>query len=130
MSSALTQATTRFGRINLTRPVYAVLEGHVDLIVGNAHHIKNVPGRKTDVKDTKWVARLVPHGLAAKSFVPPPAIRDLVRHRRTVYATTRGVGMSKARHACCATASCAAASPPSSCHRGRSTGICATSSPG
>jgi transposase len=69
------------------KPVYAVLEGHFDLTVGNAHHIKNVPGRKTDVKDAEWIAQLLRHGLVAKSFVPPPAIRDLrelVRHRRTL----------------------------------------------
>ncbi len=41
------------------RPVYAVLEGHFDLIVGNARHIRNVPGRKTDVKDAEWIADLV-----------------------------------------------------------------------
>ena len=58
------------------KPVYAVLEGHFELIVGNAHHIKNVPGRKTDVKDAEWIAQLVRHGLITKSFVPPPAIRD------------------------------------------------------
>src|SRR4051794_38347755 len=72
------------------KPVYAVLEGHFDLNVGNAHHIKNVPGRKTDVKDAEWIAQLVRHGLVAKSFVPPPAIRDLrelVRHRRTLIET-------------------------------------------
>ena len=45
------------------RPVYAVLEGHVELIVGNARHIRNVPGRKTDVKDAEWIADLVRHGL-------------------------------------------------------------------
>src|SRR3712207_2548550 len=69
------------------RPVYAALEGHFELIVGNAHHIKNVPGRKTDVKDAEWIAQLVRHGLVARSFVPPPAIRDLrelVRCRRTL----------------------------------------------
>jgi transposase len=67
-----------------------VLEGHFDLTVGNAHHIKNVPGRKTDVKDAEWIAQLVRHGLVARSFVPPPAIRDLrelVRHRRTLIET-------------------------------------------
>ena len=72
------------------KPVYAVLEGHFDLIVGNAHHIKNVPGRKADVKDAEWTAQLVRHGLIAKSFVPPPAIRDLrelVRCRRTLIET-------------------------------------------
>jgi hypothetical protein len=41
------------------RPVYAVLEGHFELIVGNARHIRNVPGRKTDVKDAEWIAELV-----------------------------------------------------------------------
>src|SRR5215216_193869 len=67
------------------RPVYAVLEGHVELIVGNARHIGNVPGRKTDVKDAEWIADLVRHGLIAKSFVPPPPLRelrDLLRYRR------------------------------------------------
>jgi transposase len=53
------------------RPVYAVLDGRFDLIVGNARHIRNVPGRKTDVKDSEWIADLVRHGLIAKSFVPP-----------------------------------------------------------
>jgi transposase len=67
------------------RPVYAVLEGHFELIVGNARHIRNVPGRKTDVKDAEWIAELVRHGLIAKSFVPPPPLRelrDLLRYRR------------------------------------------------
>lgn len=72
------------------KPVYAVLEGHFDLTVGNAHHIKNVPGRKTDVKDAEWIAQLIRHGLIRKSFVPPPALRDLrelMRHRRTLIET-------------------------------------------
>ena len=47
------------------RPVYTVLEGHFELIVGNARHIRNVPGRKTDVKDAEWIADLVRHGLIA-----------------------------------------------------------------
>src|SRR3954470_9881343 len=67
------------------RPVYAVLEGHFELIVGNARHIRNVPGRKTDVKDAEWIADLVRHGLIAKSFVPPPPLRELrelLRYRR------------------------------------------------
>jgi transposase len=75
------------------KPVYAVLEdAGLDLIVGNAHHIKNVPGRKTDVKDAEWIAELVRHGLVAKSFVPPKPIRelrDLMRyHRKLVNART------------------------------------------
>jgi transposase len=67
------------------RPVYAVLEGDFELIVGNARHIRNVPGRKTDVKDAEWIADLVRHGLIAKSFVPPPPLRELrelLRYRR------------------------------------------------
>jgi transposase len=66
-------------------PVYAVLEGHFELVVGNATHIKNVPGRKTDVKDAEWIADPLRHGLIRKSFVPPQwqrALRDLVRYRR------------------------------------------------
>jgi len=67
------------------KPVHAELEGHFDLIVGNAHHIKNVPGRKTDVKDCEWISDLARHGLIARSFVPPRPIRelrDLTRYRR------------------------------------------------
>ena len=67
------------------RPVYAVLEGCFDLIVGNARRIRNVPGRKTDVKDSEWIADLVQHGLIAKSYVPPKPLRELrevLRYRR------------------------------------------------
>jgi transposase len=67
------------------KPVYALLEDTFEMIVGNATHIKNVPGRKTDVKDSEWIADLVRHGLIGKSFVPPKPIRelrDLVRYRR------------------------------------------------
>ena len=59
------------------KPVHAVLEDHFELVVGNAQHIKNVPGRKTDVKDCDWISELTRHGLIAKSFVPPRPIRDL-----------------------------------------------------
>jgi len=65
-------------------PVHAVLEDHFELVVGNAQHIKNVPGRKTDVKDCEWISDLARHGLIAKSFVPPRPIRelrDLTRYR-------------------------------------------------
>src|SRR6185503_17353529 len=56
-----------------------------ELIVGNAQHIKNVPGRKTDVKDSEWIARLVRSGLIRPSFVPPKPLRELrelLRYRR------------------------------------------------
>lgn len=68
-------------------PVYAILEEHFQLVVGNAHHIKNVPGRKTDVSDAAWIADLLRHGLIKKSFVPPQPIRDLrdlTRYRRAL----------------------------------------------
>ena len=72
------------------KPVHTILEGFFTLIVANAHHIKAVPGRKTDVKDAEWIADLVRHGLVRPSFVPPPEIRelrDLLRHRRTLAET-------------------------------------------
>src|SRR5215216_4281266 len=72
------------------KPVYAILEGHFELIVGNAHHIKAVPGRKTDVKDAEWIADLVRHGLVRASFVPPPEVRvlrELIRHRKALVGT-------------------------------------------
>jgi transposase len=46
-------------------------------MVVNARHIKNVPGRKTDVKDAQWIAQLLQHGLLRPSFIPPPPIREL-----------------------------------------------------
>src|SRR5439155_9795513 len=67
------------------KPVYAILEGAFELIVANAQQIKNVPGRKTDVKDAEWIADLLLHGLLRPSFVPPKPIRelrDLTRYRR------------------------------------------------
>jgi transposase len=72
------------------RPVHAELEGHFEQTVGNAQHIKNVPGRKTDVKDCEWISDLARHGLIAKSFVPPRPIRDLrdlTRYRRKLSQT-------------------------------------------
>jgi transposase len=66
-------------------PVYTILEGSFDLVVGNAMHIKQVPGRKTDVKDSEWIADLLRHGLIRPSFVPPKPLRelrDLLRYRR------------------------------------------------
>lgn len=66
------------------KPVYNLLEGHFELFVVNAHHVKNVPGRKTDVRDAEWLADLLQHGLLRPSFVPPPPqreLRELTRHR-------------------------------------------------
>ena len=69
------------------KPVYAVLEGHVEIVLGNAQHIRNVPGRKTDLKDAEWLGQLLRHGLIRASFVPPPAfreLRELLRFRRAM----------------------------------------------
>jgi len=67
------------------KPVYAILEGALEIVVANAQHVKKVPGRKTDVKDAEWLADLLCHGLLRPSFVPPQPIRglrDLTRYRR------------------------------------------------
>jgi transposase len=69
------------------RPVYNLWEGQFTLLVGNAYHIKTVPGRKTDVKDAEWIADLLRHGLIRGSFIPTPAqrhLRDLTRYRTHV----------------------------------------------
>ena len=59
------------------RPVYAVLEPCFELLLVNARHVKHLPGRKTDVKDSEWLAQLLEHGLLRGSFIPPAPIRDL-----------------------------------------------------
>jgi len=67
------------------KPVWHILEGHFELILANASHIRNVPGRKTDVNDAMWIADLLAHGLIRGSLVPPGAIqelRDLTRTRK------------------------------------------------
>jgi transposase len=66
------------------KPVYYALEGRFTLVLVNAQHVKQVPGRKTDVRDSAWLAQLLEHGLVRGSFVPPPplrALRDLTRSR-------------------------------------------------
>jgi len=59
------------------KPVWNILEDHFRLVLANAKHVKNVPGRKTDVKDAEWLAKLLRSGLIEGSFVPPEDIRDL-----------------------------------------------------
>jgi transposase len=59
------------------KPVWAILEDDFDCLLVNARHVKNVPGRKTDVSDAAWLARLLAAGLLSRSFVPPPPIRAL-----------------------------------------------------
>ncbi len=59
------------------KPIYNILEGSFTVWVLNAQHVKNVPGRKTDVKDAEWLAELLRHGLVQPSFIPARAQRDL-----------------------------------------------------
>jgi transposase len=66
------------------RPIYNILEGNFEVWLVNAQHMHQVPGRKTDVKDSEWLADLLRHGLVRASFVPPAPqrdLRDLTRHR-------------------------------------------------
>ena len=68
------------------KPVYNVLEDTFEVLVVNAQHVHNVPGRKTDAKDSEWLAELMLHGLLKASFIPPKpqrALRDMTRYRTT-----------------------------------------------
>lgn len=67
------------------KPLFNLLEGDFEVLLVNPGHIKQVPGRKTDVKDCEWIAELLEHGLLNGSFIPPIEIRDLrdlTRYRR------------------------------------------------
>ncbi len=69
------------------KPIYNLLEGQFELLVINAQHIKAVPGRKTDVKDSEWIADLLRHGLLRASFIPDAPqrdLRELTRYRTTL----------------------------------------------
>jgi transposase len=69
------------------KPVWNLLEGSFTLLLVNAHHIKTVPGRKTDVRDCEWIADLLRHGLLRASFVPDRPqreLRELTRYRTTL----------------------------------------------
>src|SRR6266545_2596659 len=66
------------------KPIYNLLEGNFELLLVNARHIKQVPGRKTDVNDCEWIADLLRHGLLRGSFVPDRPqreLRELTRYR-------------------------------------------------
>ena len=73
------------------KPIFNILEGSFKVVLVNAGHIKNVPGRKTDVKDCEWICKLLRSGLLNASFIPSVDIRDLrdlVRYRRKLHEET------------------------------------------
>jgi transposase len=77
------------------RPVWTILiEGSFELVLANAAHIKNVPGRKTDMNDAMWIADLLAHGLIKASFVPEPEMQDL----RTLLRTRKQFVREQTRH--------------------------------
>jgi len=76
------------------KPLYNLLEGEFRVLVVNAQHIKNVPGRKTDVRDAEWIADLLKHGLVRGSFIPDREqreLRELVRYRRSLIQERSGL---------------------------------------
>src|SRR5690606_15512181 len=79
------------------KPVWHVLEGQFELVLANAQHIRNVPGRKTDVKDAEWIAELLAHGLIQSSFVPPTPIQELRDLTRTRKQIVREIGQHSQR---------------------------------
>src|SRR5215470_14197575 len=69
------------------KPVFNLLEADFTVILVNAQHMKAVPGRKTDIKDSEWIADLLRHGLLKASFIPPQpirALRELTRYRKAL----------------------------------------------
>jgi len=73
------------------KPVWHILYGRFDLVLANAAHIRNVPGRKSDVNDATWICDLLAHGLIRASFVPPQPIQELRDLTRTRKELTREV---------------------------------------
>jgi len=76
------------------KPVWHILADSFELILANAAHIRNVPGRKTDVNDATWIADLLAHGLIRASFVPPPPVQEL----RSLTRTRKQFVREKAQH--------------------------------
>jgi transposase len=76
------------------KPVWHVLEGQLALVLANAMHIRNIPGRKSDVSDATWIADLLAHGLIRSSFVPPAPIEEL----RDLTRTRKQLVRERARH--------------------------------
>ena len=77
------------------KPVWNILsDGDFELVLANAAHIKNVPGRKTDVSDAAWIADLLAHGLIRSSFVPEQEFQEL----RELLRTRKQLGRQQSSH--------------------------------
>src|SRR6516165_12826411 len=77
------------------KPIWNILsDGDFELVLANAAHIKNVPGRKTDVSDAAWIADLLAHGLIRGSFVPEQEIQEL----RELLRTRKQLGRQQSNH--------------------------------
>jgi len=76
------------------KPVWHVLEDTFTLVLANAGHIKNVPGRKSDVNDATWISDLLAHGLISNSFVPPRPVQEL----RGLTRTRKQLSRQAAKH--------------------------------
>jgi transposase len=74
------------------KPVWHMLAGDFELVLANASHVRDVPGRKSDVNDAMWIADLLAHGLLRGSFVPPPAVQELRDLTRTRKQLVRDLG--------------------------------------
>lgn len=76
------------------KPVWHVLEGHFELVLGNAKEMRNVPGRKTDQNDATWIADLQAHGLIRNSYIPSEPVQDL----RDLTRTRKQLVRERAQH--------------------------------
>jgi transposase len=79
------------------KPVWHILESELELLLANPAHIRNVPGRKSDVNDATWIADLLAHGLLRASLVPPGPIQELRDLTRTRKQLVREIGQHKQR---------------------------------
>jgi transposase len=79
------------------KPVWHVLEPSVDLVLANAHEVRNIPGRKSDVSDAQWLSDLLAHGMIRASFVPPRPIQELRDLTRTRKQLVREIGQHTLR---------------------------------
>lgn len=79
------------------KPVWHVLESSFELVLANAHEVRNLPGRKSDASDAQWLSDLLAHGLIRASFVPPRPIQELRDLTRTRKQLVREIGQHTLR---------------------------------